>query len=354
MLTDYYAFPPFSLVRRCLTKITRDQATVTMVLPLWPTQLWFPRMLNLLIAPILLLGDNLPYLPWNPSIHTAPVEEIVKNAFCKIVWTTLTNRGISEITIRYTLGRFSAYMLQLYGGKTLLWKTFCTSRKTDIRNPSLIDLTDFFSQLGLRKNRKTTIATMRSVLTHILSPSAVQLVKGKIIDDLAKGTQKANSSFPQINSPVWDINVVMDHLASWPHYSRLSLMELSQKTLVLILLSTMRRKCEAHRLSIARMTRSVEAFTFLLTILGKNYSDSYNACQEFTIHRFARCPEKCPYTALCFYLKATKPMRRCTKQLFITTTGAGMPAHPDTLAQWVKDTLQGAGIDMPIFKLHST
>ena len=298
MYTEYYAFPPFSLIQRCLTKI---QTTVTMVLPLWPTQPWFPVMLNHHLP--LTTTRRQPSLSTLESIHTVPAEEILKNAFCEIIWTTIADRGIPEITIRFTLGRFSAHMLQAYGGKTMLWQNFCTSRQINPLNLNLIDLTDFFTHLGLRKNQKITIATMRSFLTHILS---AELVKGKIIDDLTKGIQKANPSLPRINTSVWNIKVVVDFLASWPHYSKLSLMELSQKTLVLILLSTMLQKCEAHRLSIAKMTRSAEDFTFLLTIPGKNYSDSYNACQEFRIRRFARCPDKCPYIALAFYFKATK------------------------------------------------
>ena len=44
----FYAFPPFSLIPRCLQKISQDQAKGILVVPLWPTQLWFPMVLQLL------------------------------------------------------------------------------------------------------------------------------------------------------------------------------------------------------------------------------------------------------------------------------------------------------------------
>ena len=44
----FYAFPPFSLVSRCLQKIQRDQATGILIVPLWPTQAWFPLLLQML------------------------------------------------------------------------------------------------------------------------------------------------------------------------------------------------------------------------------------------------------------------------------------------------------------------
>jgi hypothetical protein len=37
----FYAFPPFSLIPKCLEKISRDQAEGVLLLPAWPTQTWF-------------------------------------------------------------------------------------------------------------------------------------------------------------------------------------------------------------------------------------------------------------------------------------------------------------------------
>ncbi len=42
-----YAFPPFNLIPHCLTKLIQDQATMVMITPLWPTQSWFPILLEL-------------------------------------------------------------------------------------------------------------------------------------------------------------------------------------------------------------------------------------------------------------------------------------------------------------------
>ena len=53
--THGYAFPPFSLVGKCLQKIHREEATVVMVAPVWSTQPWYPMLLESLIdIPILL------------------------------------------------------------------------------------------------------------------------------------------------------------------------------------------------------------------------------------------------------------------------------------------------------------
>ena len=47
---DYnYVFPPFSLLPRILQKIEAERAEALVVAPLWPTQLWWPKLMSLLI-----------------------------------------------------------------------------------------------------------------------------------------------------------------------------------------------------------------------------------------------------------------------------------------------------------------
>lgn len=43
---EFYAFPPFSLIPKCLSKITQDKARGILIAPLWPTQTWFPTLLQ--------------------------------------------------------------------------------------------------------------------------------------------------------------------------------------------------------------------------------------------------------------------------------------------------------------------
>ena len=60
----FYAFPPFSMVIKCVQKIQRDLATGVLVVPLWPTQAWFPRIMQMLIDVLLVLPLNSLVLPF--------------------------------------------------------------------------------------------------------------------------------------------------------------------------------------------------------------------------------------------------------------------------------------------------
>jgi hypothetical protein len=59
-----YMFPPFNLIGRCLQKLALDQAECIIVVPVWPTQYWFPELIKMLTElPILLPFRDLVSLP---------------------------------------------------------------------------------------------------------------------------------------------------------------------------------------------------------------------------------------------------------------------------------------------------
>ena len=60
-----YAFPPFNLISKTLTKVTIDQTELTLVAPVWQARPWWPVLLRLLISqPVL--------LPHSPTLLTDP------------------------------------------------------------------------------------------------------------------------------------------------------------------------------------------------------------------------------------------------------------------------------------------
>ena len=54
-----YIFPPFSLLNSCIRKMREDQAHGIIIAPLWPTQIWFSRLMQMLVRnPIILPKKN--------------------------------------------------------------------------------------------------------------------------------------------------------------------------------------------------------------------------------------------------------------------------------------------------------
>ena len=48
---NFYAFPPFSLIPRCLQKISKDKVTGILIVQLWLSQPWLPFLLQHLYKP---------------------------------------------------------------------------------------------------------------------------------------------------------------------------------------------------------------------------------------------------------------------------------------------------------------
>lgn len=65
---QFYAFPPFSLILQCIQKISVDGARGTLVVPLWPTQPWFPKLMGILTSPPIVLPLNVLNLPFQSNL----------------------------------------------------------------------------------------------------------------------------------------------------------------------------------------------------------------------------------------------------------------------------------------------
>lgn len=65
----HYAFPPFCLIMKTLAKLREEGGNLLLITPVWPTQPWYPVLLDMSIAPPVLL-------PQTPNLLTSPVGDI--------------------------------------------------------------------------------------------------------------------------------------------------------------------------------------------------------------------------------------------------------------------------------------
>ena len=79
---NFYAFPPFSLVNKMLSKITADQAEGLIVVPLWTSQPWFPRLLRVLIQDPIVLPLNVLSLSYKEATH--PLSKKLRLIACRV------------------------------------------------------------------------------------------------------------------------------------------------------------------------------------------------------------------------------------------------------------------------------
>ena len=80
----FYAFPPFSLIPRCIQKILQDKATGILITPFWTTQTWFSQLLQLLYKQpwILKQSPNLLQKPAKKEPH--PLHKSLRLMVCPV------------------------------------------------------------------------------------------------------------------------------------------------------------------------------------------------------------------------------------------------------------------------------
>ena len=81
----FYVFPPFSLINRVPQKVEQDQSQGIIIVQMWNTQVWFPRLLRLLIDfPVTLPnGPRTLLLPFNRE-KTHPLHKKLTLLACKL------------------------------------------------------------------------------------------------------------------------------------------------------------------------------------------------------------------------------------------------------------------------------
>ena len=121
----FYAFPPFSLINRVLQKVEQDQSQGIIIVPMWNTQVWFPRLLHLLIDfPVTLpKGPRTLLLPFNREKAHPSGMQIIRNS--------LTARGISQKAAKVILQSWRETTHKQYSVYLRKWLLFCSSRGFD-------------------------------------------------------------------------------------------------------------------------------------------------------------------------------------------------------------------------------
>ena len=92
----FYAFPPFCLLSRCVQKITQDQASGILIIPLWTTQPVFSQVLHMLTDIPRVVKANRHTLI-HPTLMTAhPLHNKLDLLVCKLSGNTYKVRDFQQ------------------------------------------------------------------------------------------------------------------------------------------------------------------------------------------------------------------------------------------------------------------
>ena len=245
---------------------------------------------------------------------------------------------------------------KLYKSYLQKWTKFCKERRIDYHSPSLAEALDFLQQLREDDSSSrgySAICTARSALSAVIVwPNGGKFGDHPQVKQYIKGVFNQCPPKPRYTL-TWDPAVVVSLLKSWYPATKLSLMKLTKKLVMLILLITGQRGQIITALNVERMHIEPDSFTFM--IQNKDIKQGRQNYKPGPI-KLRAFPDKrlCVVNYLKVYLNRTLASRGKEKQLFLTTERPVKAASRDTISRWVKDTMKDAGLDISTFKPGST
>ena len=196
----------------------------------------------------------------------------------------------------------------------------------------------------------SVLNTIRSMLSSFIEIDGMEVGKHPVICRYMKGACNMNSSLPKHNF-TWDVGAVVKYLTN---ASSEKLYDLSKKLATLTAILYGQRPKEILGLNDIRNLSFEENFLVIRIVDIMKTSNKKFHIGEIKFPRYQENDKICVLTRIKEYLKLTGNLRGNITRLFITLTKPFKIASQDTLARWIKTTLQSAGIDMSIFTSHST
>ena len=208
-------FSPFSLIGLVLKKVQVDQANLILITPVWQTQAWYPKVLQMSIRrPILI--PNCQKLLVNPMGEEHP---LVLNKSLKLVAWTVSGvdwkvrefrKTLPLITAARRRGTYAHY--ETYWRK---WTSWCATKQiVDPFGCSVNFILDFLAHAFREGFQYSTIAGYRSAISANHDPIDNEPdAKHHRVSALLAGIH--NERFPQPkNNFIWNVKVVEKFLAS--------------------------------------------------------------------------------------------------------------------------------------------
>jgi len=173
-----------------------------------------------------------------------------------------------------------------------------------------------------------------------------------VINKFMRGIFAQRPALPKYNN-TWDTTVVLGYLEKLFPHKCISLLQLSRKLAVLLLLLTGQRGQSIHSLDLRNIECSNTTLVLRFGMLLKT-SKPGNHLHEIVLPAFNKSPALCIVKTYQDYIRRTLPLRTLSSRLFVTTIRPYRTASRDTVANWVKAVLATAGINLTLYSPHST
>lgn len=196
------------------------------------------------------------------------------------------------------------------------------------------------------------IGTARSALSGFLSlcsEGRIDIGNSVLVKKFMRGVFNKRPALPKYIT-TWNPDQVLKYLESLD--SKLTLLQLSQKVCMLLLLLTGQRGQSIHMLKVGDVNFCENSIELNFSAVLKQTRPGVH--QDKIILQSYSNRTLCIVSLLQLYISRTSVLRGQETQLFITTQPPFKGVARATISRWVKTVMKKAGLDVNLFKPHST
>lgn len=232
------------------------------------------------------------------------------------------------------------------------WLNYCCERELDSLHPSVTDVIQFLTTLFEKNLSYSSLNTARSALSTIITVDGMSIGNHPLVVRFLKGVFNLRPPVLRYRE-VWDVSIVLRFLKTLSPVSSLSLKNLSLKLVMLLSLVTAQRGQTLHLLDINLMSTYDSSIVFTFNKPLKQ-SNPRTQVKPLVLKAYTHDESLCVFSTLKEYLQRTETLRATGSQLLISFQKPHKAVSRDTISRWIRTVMQLSGINLDVYKAHST
>lgn len=227
------------------------------------------------------------------------------------------------------------------------WKEFCSWRSLPYNEASISGVTEFLMEQYQRGLSASAIGTYRSALSNYLPKvDGCKVGEHEMVVRFVKGIKNKRPSVPRYTT-TWDTDGVIKFLKE---YDDSKLKQLTLKLTMILALITAQRAQTLSKLKIGEMENRQGSLVFRI---GESLKTKAPGTAIVELKEFKLDDKLCPVQLVKRYIDKTKDIRT-DDTLIISFVKPHRAVHVDTIRRWITMVMQMAGVDVNVYKPHST
>ena len=268
------------------------------------------------------------------------------------IWKRYRDRGFSKQTSSILLSAWRKNTKCSYTQYIKKWEMYAHKEGLHKISPTLEQALNFLSYLYQCGLSYSAICTARSALSSFLQiTDCPNFGSNRFTKLFIKGIFELRPNLPKYQS-IWNVDIVLNYLEKLSPVNNICLKYLTFKLVTLIALLSGQRCQTLSLLKLSEMALSDNKCIFHVQSLLKQ-SRSGKHLHHIEIISYPVNKNLCIITTLKEYISRSSILRS-DDQLFLSYKKPHKAVSKETIARWIRITLNKAGINTNKFKPHST